>query len=63
MKHDGRSNAQMFLLSSEGKEVDMALNEIGRWQGKRVVRVPKTGEYLVNVKADEVFVLYLLPLL
>jgi hypothetical protein len=50
--HAGRSNVQMSLLSSEGKEVTMPFNEIGRFEGTRIVRVPKTGTYLINVGAD-----------
>jgi hypothetical protein len=50
--HDGRSNVQISLLKGDGKEVDMPLNEIGRYNGTKVVRVNKAGEYLLNVKAD-----------
>ena len=30
----------------------MPLNQIGRYDGVQVVRVPKEGTYLLNVKAD-----------
>jgi hypothetical protein len=50
--HDGRSNVQISLLKGDGKEVDMPLNEIGRYDGTLVVRVAKAGPYLLNVKAD-----------
>jgi len=50
--HDGTSNVQISLLNSEGKYIDMPVNEIGRYSGKQIVRVGKPGEYLLNVKAD-----------
>ena len=50
--HDGTSNVQISLLNSEGKYIDMPLNEIGRYSGKQIVRIGKPGEYLLNVKAD-----------
>ena len=50
--HDGRSNFKVSLLGSDGREVDMPVNEIGRYSGTQVVRVAKAGEYLLNVNAD-----------
>jgi hypothetical protein len=50
--HDGRSNFQVSLLSSDGKSTDMKVNEIGRFSGTQAMRVAKGGEYLLNVKAD-----------
>jgi hypothetical protein len=50
--HDGRSNFKVSLLASDGKEVDMPVNEIGHYSGTQVVRVAKAGEYLLNVNGD-----------
>jgi hypothetical protein len=50
--HEGRSNVQISLLTDQGKEIDMPVNQIGRYDGVQVVRVPKEGTYLLNVKAD-----------
>jgi hypothetical protein len=50
--HDGRSNFQVSLLSSDGKSADMPVNEIGRYKGIQAVRVARAGEYLLNVKGD-----------
>jgi hypothetical protein len=52
VSHDGRSNFQVSLLSGDGKSNNMAVNEIGRFSGTQAVRVPRGGEYLLNVKAD-----------
>ncbi len=49
--NEGPSNFQVSLLNDQGKSVDMAVNEIGSWNGTFVVRVPKTGDYLLNVKS------------
>jgi hypothetical protein len=52
ISHEGRSNFQVSLLSSDGKSTSMTVNEIGRYKGTQVVRVARAGEYLLNVKAD-----------
>jgi hypothetical protein len=50
--HAGRSNVKISLLKGDGKEIDMPLNEIGKFNGTLVVHVAKAGEYLLNVRAD-----------
>jgi hypothetical protein len=52
VKHEGRSNVQVALLNQDGRQVDMPVNEIGRFQGTLAVRVAKAGDNLLNVKAD-----------
>jgi hypothetical protein len=52
VSHDGRSNFQVSLLNDEGREIDMAINEIGAFKGTLVVRVPKAGAHVLSVKAD-----------
>jgi hypothetical protein len=52
ISHDGRSNFQVSLLSSDGKSTMMPVNTIGRFKGTQAVHVAKAGEYLLNVNAD-----------
>lgn len=50
--HEGRSNFQVKLLSTDGKIADMNINEIGRFQGTQAFPIKKDGDYLINVHAD-----------
>lgn len=53
MTHEGESNFIVYLLNSEGNEVDVSLvNEIGPFNGSQAVRVPEAGTYLLDVDAD-----------
>lgn len=50
--HDGSSNFQINLVDQDGNDSGMQVNEIGRFRGTVLVRVAKSGEYLLNVKAE-----------
>jgi hypothetical protein len=52
VRHNGTSNFQISLVDQDGNEASMPVNEIGRFRGTLLVRVAKSGEYLLNVKAD-----------
>jgi len=51
--HDGSSNFIVHLLDSKGKSVEGMVNEIGPVnQQNMALRIDKTGEYLLDIKAD-----------
>jgi len=52
ISNEGPSNFQISLLNPQGKEVAMTTNEIGNWHGTIAVRIPKTGDYLLNVRSS-----------
>jgi adenine-specific DNA methylase len=52
LQHTGSSNFIVELLDAQGRLVDLAANEIGPYQGTKVVRIPANGIYLFTVEAD-----------
>lgn len=52
LSHDGADYFGVWLLDSNGNEVDLLANGIGAFNGSKGVRIPKKGVYLINVEAD-----------
>lgn len=52
MSHTGDSNFVVELLKSNGDYVDMPVNEIGNYSGKKAIGIEKSGTYLLNIEAD-----------
>jgi len=53
MTHQGNRNFIVQLLDENGEQVSTSLvNEIGRFDGSKAVRVPRDGVYLFEVQAD-----------
>ena len=50
--HNGSSNFMVKLLDSGGENTEHLANEIGHCLMSRAVRVEKTGNHILNVKAD-----------
>ncbi|SFD40036.1 O-antigen ligase like membrane protein [Bacillus sp. OV194] len=51
-KHSGSENFIVKLLDENGNDVDLLVNAIGSYQGKRLVAIPDGGKYMLNVKAN-----------
>ncbi|MCK6258770.1 hypothetical protein LCY76_19565 [Fictibacillus sp. KIGAM418] len=51
-KYTGSQNFIVTLLDENGNNVDLLVNTIGSYQGKRFVAVPDGGKYMLNVKAS-----------
>ena len=50
--HDGTSNLIVRVLDMDGKELDTVFNQIGAFNARRGLFIPKGGEYLLDVVAD-----------
>ena len=51
-KHSGKSNFIVRVLDSQGRLVDLVVNEIGAFDGAKTVRLPTTGVFIIVVAAD-----------
>jgi hypothetical protein len=58
MTHDGSSNFAIWLLDSGGNQVELLVNEIGQFAGRKALGFtgegiePPPGDYLLEVTAD-----------
>jgi hypothetical protein len=52
MAHQGNRNFIVWLLDSNGRRVDLLVNEIGSSSGSKAVQIPRDGTYLLQVEAD-----------
>jgi hypothetical protein len=52
MRHAGRSNFTVTLLSSQGSYVELIANEIGACQTSRSLHVDPAGPYLLDILGD-----------
>jgi hypothetical protein len=52
ISHTGDSNFVVELLKSNGEWVDMPVNQIGNYSGKKAIGIDKNGTYLLNIEAD-----------
>jgi hypothetical protein len=53
MKHDGNSNFAIWLLNSEGRRIELLVNEIGHFDGSKAVGITEPGGlYLLDIAAD-----------
>lgn len=48
----GESNFSVVLMKSNGEWVDLLVNEIGNYSGKKAVGIDKKGTYLLDIEAD-----------
>ena len=42
----------LTLLDDQGRQLDLIANTVGSTQGSKAVRIPRAGDYTVNVSAD-----------
>ena len=59
MEHNGNSNFAIWLLNSSGEYVDLLVNEIGPYNGRKAIGVKEDniiggepGEYILSISAD-----------
>ena len=52
MQHDGQSNFIVELLDDNGNRVGTLTNAVGLFDGSKAVRIPHSGNYLLNIDAD-----------
>ena len=52
MKHHGSSNFIIALLDSQGNRVESLVNEIGRFDGSKAIKIDDAGVYLLTIDAD-----------
>lgn len=52
LTHQGERNFSVWLLDSNGRRVDLLVNEIGSSSGSKAVRISRDGTYLLQVQAD-----------
>jgi hypothetical protein len=52
MIHDGPSNFAIELWDSHGNYVDLLVNEIGPFDGSKVIQAPAAGVYILDIDAD-----------
>jgi len=51
MDYKGESNFIVKLLDNDANLVSLLANQIGSWNGATAIRVPRDGEYIVDVTA------------
>ena len=52
MTHSGNSHFGIWLMDSEGNNIELLVNEVGSFDGSKAVKINQTGEYLLDVSAD-----------
>lgn len=52
LKHAGKSNFSVFLMDKNGNKVDLLVNEIGDFDGSKVIGINRAGIYLLDIYAD-----------
>lgn len=52
MDHQGDGNWAPILLNADGERIELLANEIGKFQGSKAVRIPRTGIYILDVTAN-----------
>ena len=52
MKHSGSSNFIVWLLDSNGNNVDLLVNEVGAFDGSKATGIKYSGIYCLNIAAD-----------
>jgi hypothetical protein len=53
--HQGKSNYIVYLVNSDGEEVQSLFNSIGKYDATRGFEITKPGEYVLNVQADGIW--------
>ena len=52
MKHTGGGNFAIWLLDSDGEQVDLLVNVIGQFDGSHAIALDRAGTYLLDVEAN-----------
>jgi len=52
LTHTGSSNFAIWLLDSDGENVDLLVNEIGSFDGSTAIGLPAAGVYVLDIYAD-----------
>ena len=52
LTHNGDANFAAVLMDSNGTYIDLLANVIGNFDGSKAVRIPRSGEYLINITAN-----------
>ena len=52
LEHEGTSNFAAVLYSARGEYISLLVNEIGRFDGSKVVPIDSSGDYLLDISAD-----------
>jgi hypothetical protein len=52
LRHSGDRNFIVHLLDASGKSIDLLVNRIGDFAGSKGVRIPRSGQYTLNIEAD-----------
>jgi hypothetical protein len=55
---NGSSNFIVWLKDQNGNDVELLVNEIGRYSGGRVISVPTTANYFLDISADSSWVVH-----
>jgi hypothetical protein len=50
--YTGTSNFIVTMLDANGKDIDLAANWVGNYNGSRFIHVPQNGQYLFQVESD-----------
>ncbi|PKP61313.1 hypothetical protein CVT91_03460 [Candidatus Atribacteria bacterium HGW-Atribacteria-1] len=51
--YKGQHNFIVWLLDNTGKKVELLVNKTGYFDGSKAIRIDKTGIYLLDISADE----------
>ena len=52
LRHAGTRNFIVHLLDASGTSIDLLVNRIGDFSGSKGVRIPRAGQYTLNIEAD-----------
>lgn len=52
MTHDGNSNFAVWLMDDKDNRIDLIANDIGNFQGFKVIRIKSSGKYYLNIFTD-----------
>ena len=61
MSHSGYSNFAVILYSKEGEYVELLANEIGSYNGKKMVPIDKNDTYVLDIEADGAWTIKIEP--
>ena len=55
LSHSGSRNFAIWLMDSNGNNVDLLVNTVGQFNGSKAVGIDSAGPYLLNITADGVW--------
>jgi hypothetical protein len=50
--YHGESNFVVYLVNRQGDPLDLVANDIGAATSSQAIKIPSTGQYLLNVMAE-----------